>query len=138
MIVSNVQCSVEKTEAKPAGVENLEAALKERLEVCRKIKATAESEGNSSKARRYGRICKQFEDAVKLYSRGKSVPLDELPTPPGFDPLVASTQSSTPPAATETTEKPVPQTSPESVSPENKSPVSPKNSITPPGRQAGM
>lgn len=48
---------------------------------------TAEAEGNTSKARRYGRICKQFEDAIKLRARGKPVPLDELPVPPGFPPL---------------------------------------------------
>lgn len=47
----------------------------------------AEAEGNTSKARRYGRICKQFEDAIKSYTHGKPVPLDELPVPPGFPPL---------------------------------------------------
>ncbi|XP_076377000.1 lethal (2) giant discs 1 isoform X2 [Megalopta genalis] len=75
-------------ETKPAGPENLESALRERLEVYRRSKTAAETEGNSSKARRYGRICKQFEDALKLYARGKPVPLDELPVPHGFPPLV--------------------------------------------------
>ncbi|XP_078052129.1 lethal (2) giant discs 1 isoform X2 [Augochlora pura] len=81
--------SVETAEAKPAGPENLELALKERLEVYRRSKTTAETENNASKARRYGRICKQFEDALKLHARGKSITLDELPVPPGFPPLVA-------------------------------------------------
>jgi coiled-coil and C2 domain-containing protein 1 len=67
--------------------ESLESALKERLEVYRRSKTVAENEENSSKARRYGRICKQFEDALKLHSKGKPVPLGELPTPPGFPPL---------------------------------------------------
>ncbi|XP_046828537.1 coiled-coil and C2 domain-containing protein 1-like isoform X3 [Vespa crabro] len=69
------------------GIENIEGALKERLDVYKRTKAIAENEGNSSKVRRYGRICKQFEEAIKLHARGKSVPLDELPVPPGFSPL---------------------------------------------------
>ncbi|KAK9298155.1 hypothetical protein QLX08_008390 [Tetragonisca angustula] len=80
-------------EVKPPGSENLGTALKERLEACKKIKITAENEGNSSKARRYGRICKQFEDAIKLHARGKPVPIDELPTIPGFEPLSVPSQS---------------------------------------------
>jgi len=70
------------------GPENIEGALRERLEVYRRTKVAAETEGNTSKARRYGRICKQFEDAIKLHVHGKSVPLDELPVPPGFPPLI--------------------------------------------------
>lgn len=80
--------SVEAT----CGPENVEGALKERLEVYRRTKVAAEAEGNTSKARRYGRICKQFEDALKMHARGKPVPLDELPVPPGFPPLVNTTQ----------------------------------------------
>ncbi|XP_014612252.1 PREDICTED: coiled-coil and C2 domain-containing protein 1-like isoform X2 [Polistes canadensis] len=75
------------------GIEDIESALKERLEVYKRTKAAAETEGNSSKARRYGRICKQFEEALKNHARGRPVPLDELPTPPGFSPLSTSTQS---------------------------------------------
>lgn len=74
------------------GPEDIEGALKERLEVYRRSKVTAETEGNTSKARRYGRICKQFEDAIKLHMRGKPVPLDELPVPPGFPPLTSTSQ----------------------------------------------
>ncbi|XP_026824708.1 coiled-coil and C2 domain-containing protein 1-like isoform X2 [Ooceraea biroi] len=69
------------------GPENIEGALKERLEVYRRTKVVAETEGNTSKARRYGRICKQFEDAIKLHAHGKLISLDELPVPPGFPPL---------------------------------------------------
>lgn len=83
-------------ETQHAGLEDIGAALKERLEIYRRTKTAAEGEGNSSKARRYGRICKQFEDAIKLHARGKPVPLDELPTPPGFPPLAPP---SNPPAA---------------------------------------
>ncbi|XP_033211993.1 coiled-coil and C2 domain-containing protein 1-like isoform X2 [Belonocnema kinseyi] len=74
----------------PLSGTSLESALKERLEVYRRTKVAAEGEGNTSKARRYGRICKQFEDALKSYARGKPVPLYELPTPPGFPPLAVS------------------------------------------------
>ncbi|XP_011861691.1 PREDICTED: coiled-coil and C2 domain-containing protein 1-like isoform X2 [Vollenhovia emeryi] len=75
------------------GLENIEGALKERLEVYRRTKVAAEDEGNTSKARRYGRICKQFEDAIKLYAHGKVVSLDELPVPPGFPPLSLNSQN---------------------------------------------
>ncbi|XP_066581039.1 coiled-coil and C2 domain-containing protein 1-like isoform X2 [Prorops nasuta] len=67
--------------------EDIGDALKERLEVYQRAKVAAENEENSSKARRYGRICKQFEDALKAFARGKPVPFDELPTPPGYAPL---------------------------------------------------
>ncbi|KAK2581872.1 hypothetical protein KPH14_002334 [Odynerus spinipes] len=94
------------------GLEDVESALKERLEVYKRTKAAAESEGNSSKARRYGRICKQFEDAIKLHARGKPVPLDELPTPPGYPPLSAAPQSDVPaPPGTKEDEKPKPKAS---------------------------
>ncbi|XP_011311518.1 coiled-coil and C2 domain-containing protein 1-like isoform X2 [Fopius arisanus] len=71
----------------PVTGEDIAGALKERLEVYRRTKTAAEEEGNSSKARRYGRICKQYEDAIKLHSKGKPVDFNELPTPPGFPPI---------------------------------------------------
>lgn len=107
------------------GLENIGGALKERLEVYRRTKVAAEAEGNISKARRYGRICKQFEDAIKLHARGKSVPLDELPVPPGFPPLSSSSQDNNVVA-------PLP---PAPVAPENNSvtkPAQPK--VVPPPR----
>ncbi|KAL6419462.1 hypothetical protein ACFW04_011389 [Cataglyphis niger] len=75
------------------GLENIEGALKERLEVYRRTKVAAEAEGNTSKIRRYNRICKQFENAIKLYTSGKPVLLDELPVPPGFPPLLSNPQN---------------------------------------------
>lgn len=75
------------------GLENIEGALKERLEVYRRTKVAAEAEGNTSKIRRYSRICKQFENAIKLYTNGKPVHLDELPVPPGFPPLLSNSQN---------------------------------------------
>ncbi|XP_054004051.1 coiled-coil and C2 domain-containing protein 1-like isoform X2 [Hylaeus anthracinus] len=121
-------------ETKPSGVENLELALKERLEVYRRTKTAAETEGNSSKARRYGRICKQFEDALKLHARGKPVPLDELPIPPGFPPLVTA------PTSDQTNEKQpesIPQSSPEPEPSEDKSASNPKSPVPLPRAPVG-
>ncbi|XP_020287773.1 coiled-coil and C2 domain-containing protein 1-like isoform X2 [Pseudomyrmex gracilis] len=124
------QSSADATPAADApkfGPEDIEGALKERLEVYRRTKTIAETEGNTSKARRYGRICKQFEDAIKLHARGKPVPLDELPVPPGFPPLTSTPQnngSAAPPA---------PPGKPES--PENNAatkPAQPKPPVVPP------
>lgn len=97
------------------GPEDIAGALKERLEVYRRTKVVAETEGNVSKARRYGRICKQFEDAIKLYARGKSIPLDELPVPPGFPPLSSNSQDN----------NVVAPSPPKPVIPENNSATSP-------------
>lgn len=126
---------------KSSNPENLETALIERLEACKKMKAIAESEGNSHKARRYGRICKQFEDAIKLYVRGKPIPLDELPTPPGFEPLTTVITQSVPDPTIEKNDKPLESklpTSSESESFENKLSSDPKAPISPPRAQTGI
>lgn len=137
--------SAETERAQPSGPENLEMALKERLEVYRRTRTAAESEGNNSKVRRYDRICKQFQDALKLHARGKPVPLDELPTPPGFPPLSAPSQPNTSSdvAKQEKPTEPAPQASSEPQPSENKvKPTSPKVSTppkvpTPPSRTQG-
>ncbi|XP_043513359.1 coiled-coil and C2 domain-containing protein 1-like isoform X5 [Frieseomelitta varia] len=125
-------------EVKPPSSENLGTALKERLEACKKIKTTAENEGNSSKARRYGRICKQFEDAIKLHARGKPVPIDELPTIPGFEPLSVPSQS-VPDPPVEKNETPSDSILPtqESKSPEDKLSSDSKAPVPPPRAQTG-
>lgn len=61
--------------------------LVQRLEKYKSVEQSAKDEGNSSKARRLGRIVKQYEDAVKQCKAGKAVAYDDLPTPPGFGPL---------------------------------------------------
>lgn len=66
---------------------SVEEALEQRLEVYKKQEEAAKEQGNSSKARRMGRIVKQYEQAIKLNNAGKPVPFDELPTPPGYAPL---------------------------------------------------
>ena len=43
--------------------------------------------GNSSKSRRYGRIIKQYQQAVKSTKAGRSVNVNDLPTLPIFAPI---------------------------------------------------
>lgn len=58
-------------------------ALEQRMKKYQECEEAAKKENNSSKARRMGRIVQQYKDAIKLYKSGKSIPVDELPTPPG-------------------------------------------------------
>ncbi|KAJ8920967.1 hypothetical protein NQ315_015761 [Exocentrus adspersus] len=62
-------------------------ALEQRLAVYKEHEAQAKEQGNASKARRHGRIVKQYEQAIKMHKAGKPVPVDELPTPPGYGPI---------------------------------------------------
>jgi coiled-coil and C2 domain-containing protein 1 len=62
-------------------------ALQQRLEKYKSTEKAAKDEGNSSKARRVGRIVKQYEDAIKMHKSGKPIPVDDLPTPPGYGPI---------------------------------------------------
>ncbi|XP_050094412.1 coiled-coil and C2 domain-containing protein 1-like isoform X2 [Anopheles aquasalis] len=62
-------------------------ALEQRLDKYKSVEQAAKDEGNSSKARRMGRIVKQYQDAIKLHKAGKPIPVDELPTPPGYGPI---------------------------------------------------
>ncbi|XP_062559950.1 coiled-coil and C2 domain-containing protein 1-like isoform X2 [Armigeres subalbatus] len=62
-------------------------ALQQRLEKYQSVEKAAKDEGNASKARRIGRIVKQYQDAIKLHKAGKPIPIDELPTPPGYAPI---------------------------------------------------
>ena len=58
-------------------------ALEQRLAKYQSIMQQAQEENNSSKVRRFGRIVKQYQDAIKFHKAGKPVPFDELPDPPG-------------------------------------------------------
>ncbi|XP_075213631.1 lethal (2) giant discs 1 [Lycorma delicatula] len=62
-------------------------ALEQRLKVYQMQEQSAREAGNASKARRMGRIVKQYQDAIKLHKAGKPIPVDELPTPPGYAPI---------------------------------------------------
>ena len=62
-------------------------ALHQRLDKYRAGLESAKAEGNGSKARRTGRILKQYEDAIKNVKAGKPVNFLKLPTRPGFPPI---------------------------------------------------
>jgi len=72
--------------APPAPNTTMEA-LDQRLAKYKGDEGKAKEQGNSSKARRLGRICKQYEEAIKLHKAGRQFPIEDLPTPPGFAPI---------------------------------------------------
>ena len=73
-------------------------ALQQRHAKYKSGQDAAQAEGNSSKARRMGRIVKQYEAAIKDLKAGKTVDFEELPTPPGFPPIpVGGAKTTTPP-----------------------------------------
>jgi len=62
-------------------------ALQQRLQKYRSEELKAKEANNGSKARRMGRICKQYQDALRLHKAGKAFPREDLPEPPGFGPI---------------------------------------------------
>jgi coiled-coil and C2 domain-containing protein 1 len=70
----------------PVQAHSVEEA-QQRMEKYQETFEKAKAEGNSSKARRLGRIVKQYENAMKAHRRGNDFDLDSLPTPPGFPPI---------------------------------------------------
>ena len=62
-------------------------ALEQRLAKYKQGMDGAKAKNESSKARRMGRIVKQYEDAIKSTKQGKPVSYGELPTPPGYPPI---------------------------------------------------
>lgn len=83
-------------------------ALQQRLEKYKSVEQSAKEEGNNSKARRFGRIIKQYEDAIKSHKAGRPVVYDELPCPPGFGPLPLGDQAPKPVLSTPDPPKPEP------------------------------
>ena len=79
----------------PPPPATVEEALAQRLAKYRQDEAKAKAEGNSSKARRLGRICKQYEDATKVHRAGRPIPVADLPTPPGFAPIPVGAPAAT-------------------------------------------
>lgn len=71
----------------PPAPTTVKEALEQRLQRYKEAEQSAKEEGNSSKARRMGRIVKQYQSAIAAHNSGKPVPFDELPTPPGFAPI---------------------------------------------------
>lgn len=82
----------------PATPASTIEALEQRFQKYKSSQQEAQEQGNGSKARRLGRIVKQYDDAIKLHKAGKPVPFDELPDPPGFGPIPRGGQSAPKPA----------------------------------------
>ncbi|XP_034472804.1 coiled-coil and C2 domain-containing protein 1-like isoform X2 [Drosophila innubila] len=87
-------------------------ALQQRLDKYKSVEEAAKAENNTSKSRRFGRIVKQYEDAIRQYKAGKPIAYDELPAPPGFGPL--PTADAAPAAAQPKPPAPTPPMSPTS------------------------
>ncbi|OXA62416.1 coiled-coil and C2 domain-containing protein 1-like isoform X2 [Folsomia candida] len=109
-------------------------ALQQRLDKYKSEVDKANAASNSGKARRMGRIVKQYEEAVELFRKGKPVPYDELPTPPGFGPIPVPSAAGGP---TPTINRIQVQPQPEDISPEKRikpgPSSSPSSGLTPPG-----
>ncbi|XP_064548608.1 coiled-coil and C2 domain-containing protein 1-like isoform X1 [Drosophila montana] len=88
--------AVDSTAAPTSMIE----ALQQRLDKYKSVEEAAKAESNTSKARRFGRIVKQYEDAIKQYKAGRPVAFDELPVPPGFGPLPTADAAPAAPAPT--------------------------------------
>jgi coiled-coil and C2 domain-containing protein 1 len=93
----------------PPPPQTVMEALEQRLEKYKSEVEKSNQENNSGKARRMGRIVKQYEEAIMSHKKGRHVNFDELPIPPGYGPIpgipVAPTQvaiPASPPAARET------------------------------------
>ncbi|XP_072936404.1 coiled-coil and C2 domain-containing protein 1-like isoform X2 [Epargyreus clarus] len=99
----------------------VDEALKQRLAAFQEQESKAKEEGNTSKARRMGRIVKQYQDAIRLHAAAKPLPLDELPTPAGFAPFptAGSQPSPSPPSAPSTPSASRPQPPAVAAKPKN-------------------
>ena len=62
-------------------------ALEQRIQKYKKAMDDAKGKGEGSKARRMGRIVKQYDDAIKSTKQGKPYNYADLPTPPGYPPI---------------------------------------------------
>lgn len=123
-----------ETTAQPTSI--LEA-LEQRLAVFRKQAETAKSEGNSSKERRMGRILKQYEDAIRLHKAGKEIPVDDLPTPPGFPPIPVEKKPPPPQATPTPSVPPKTENKPPQISPKPQAKTTPSPQPSPSGPQSG-
>jgi coiled-coil and C2 domain-containing protein 1 len=83
----------------PSPPNSILEALMQRVDKYKSEEAKAKETGNSSKARRMGRIVKQYEDAVKLHKSGRPFPRGDLPNPPGFAPIPLADKPSGPSAS---------------------------------------
>lgn len=71
----------------PPPPETVMEALQQRLEKYTSELKKATEANESGKARRMGRIVKQYEQAISSHKKGRPVLFEELPTPPGYGPI---------------------------------------------------
>ena len=71
-------------------VMTIQESLTQRRDKYAEEESKAATAGNESKARRMGRIKKQYDDALRLHKSGKPIPRADLPDPPGFPPIPTS------------------------------------------------
>eukprot|EP00112_Aurelia_sp_Birch-Aquarium-sp1_P009762 Seg212.5 transcript_id=Seg212.5/GoldUCD/mRNA.D3Y31 product="Coiled-coil and C2 domain-containing protein 1-like" protein_id=Seg212.5/GoldUCD/D3Y31 len=76
-----------KNTGPPPAPSSILEALQQRLDKYQQASDQAKAEGNGGKARRMGRIAKQYQDAIRDHKKGKAVNYDELPCPPDFPPI---------------------------------------------------
>lgn len=102
-------------------------ALEQRLEKYKSAEAEAKAAGEGSKARRHGRIVKQYQDSIKASKAGKPLNLEELPCPPGYAPFpTESSPAKSAPSASSSPQKTVPQ--PASTTPQRQQETTPQKS----------
>jgi len=124
----------------PDAPTTIAEALDQRLKKYKSEELKAKQSGNASKARRMGRICKQYEDAIRMHKAGRPIPRGDLPDPPGYGPIPASDppsgHSKAGHAPTAATASPAPAAAASTKSPEHpavaaaKGPSPPRQSST--------
>ncbi len=120
-------------------------SLRERLAKYDEEEKKALEAGNSSKARRMGRIKKQYEEAISLHMKGRPIPRADLPDPPGFapipvnDPAPASRQAPSPrPAQAPVASSQQPQAASSGATPPRQAAPSPPKKGPSPARQSSV
>ncbi|KAL0894441.1 hypothetical protein ABMA27_013043 [Loxostege sticticalis] len=124
---SQTQHSEEPAPAPPAAdsgglitASTVDEALRQRLAAFQQQEAKAKEEGNSAKARRLGRVVKQYQEAIRANAAGKPIAADELPTPAGYAPLPTG---ASPPAASPAIAPQAPAPAPRAPAPAPPSPT---------------
>lgn len=80
----------------PESASTVLEALEQRLEKYQATAQAAQDDGNNSKARRMGRIVKQYQEAIKAYKAKQPIDFEALPSPPGFPPIPVDKPASSP------------------------------------------
>ncbi|KAK7067045.1 Coiled-coil and C2 domain-containing protein 1A [Halocaridina rubra] len=107
--ISATHVEVPSVPGGPSPPSSVLEALEQRLAKYTEQRDKAKNEENARKERMNQRIMKQYQDAIKMHKAGKPVDFDELPTPPGFPPILVGGANPTPapagPASAVTTQE---------------------------------